>query len=47
MDALDFQTLFLMGNVVEIIFPNGEREIAQSESDIANLEGLAEFRIVD
>lgn len=46
MDTLDYQTLFLMGNKIEIIFPNGNIEIAQSENDIANLGGLVEFRVV-
>ena len=45
-DTLDFQSLFLMGNTIEIIFPDGHTEIAQSESDIANLDGLAKFRVV-
>ena len=46
LDTLDFQSLFLMGNTIEIIFSDGHTEIAQSESDIANLDGLAKFRVV-
>lgn len=46
MDTLDYQTLFLMGNTIEIVFPDGHTEIAESENDIANLGGLVEFRVV-
>ena len=46
LDTLDYQSLFLMGNTIEIIFPNGHTEIAQSENDIANMDGLAQFRVV-
>ena len=46
LDTLDYQSLFLMGNIIEIIFPDGHTEIAQSENDIANMDGLAQFRVL-
>ena len=47
MNTLDYQTLFLMGNDIEIIFPDGHTELARSEEDIANLDGLVEFRVIE
>ena len=47
MDNLDFQAAFLCGATVEIIFYNGHVEKAQCVEDIANLDGLADFRIVE
>lgn len=47
MDNLDFQAAFLCGLQVEIVYEDGYTELAQSVDDIANLDGLAEFRIVE
>lgn len=47
LDTLDYQSLFLMGNEIEIIFDDGSLLIAESVNDIANLDGIAEFRVIE
>lgn len=47
LDCLDYQSLFLMGNKVNIIFDDGSERLAESVDDIANLDGLAMFEIVE
>lgn len=46
-DCLDYQSLFLMGNKVNIIFGDGSERLAESVDDIANLDGLAMFEVVE
>lgn len=47
LDCLDYQSLFLMGNKVNIIFGDGSERLAESVDDIANLDGLAMFEVVE
>ncbi len=45
--CLDYQSLFLMGNKVNIIFGDGSEKLAESAEEIANLDGLAMFEVVE
>ena len=47
MDTLDYMSLFLMGNTIEIVFPDGETMIAESEDEISFYDDLATFRVVE
>ena len=47
LDCLDYQSLFLMGNKVNIIFGDGSEKLAESAEEIANLDGLAMFEVVE
>lgn len=47
LDCLDYQSLFLMGNKVNIIFGDGSEMLAESVDDIANLDGMARFELVE
>lgn len=47
LDALDFMSLYQMGNTIKIIFEDGTEKLAESVEEISFFDGLATFEVVE